>query len=102
MINRRMKAVKIVEQDISDPVFGKNSTPREVKTVQMAICTLTGAEIQYLNVNAQDSSHVGLTPDRTLKHGQEVHDGDDVYKITYPNNDARLSQVFLEKVVADG
>ncbi|AYH41316.1 hypothetical protein A5N82_12995 [Christensenella minuta] len=102
MISRRMKAVKIVERDISDSVFGKDSRPREVKTVQMAICTLTGAEVQYLNINAQGSSHVGLTLDRTLKHGQEVHDGDDVYRITYPNNDARLSQIFLERVIADG
>ena len=92
MINRRMKFVDVYGTQKEGGIFKPTETPVLLKSVSMAISTLTGQSAQYNAVNVADSTHVGLTPDKTLEKGLEVHDGNDVYKI---------AQVFLEKVVPD-
>lgn len=101
MINRRMKNVDVYILEKQESVFGKETIPRKLKSVQMAISTNTGQSAQYNAVNAKDSTHIGLTRDKSLQKAQEVHSDNDVYAVEYVNNDGKFAQVFLNKVVPD-
>ena len=67
------------------------------KTVDISVNVKTqsvnSADIRYV-----DSTHLGLTFDKTLKEGMRITTDDKKYLINLVNNDGRMAQLILQEV----
>lgn len=68
-----------------------------LKTVDISITlltkTLNESDVRYI-----DSTHIGLTFDKTLKDGMRITSDGIYYMIKLVNNDGRMAQLTLQEV----
>lgn len=67
-------------------------------TVDISISVLTKV-LNNTNPKYIDSTHIGLTFDKSLKDGMKVTLGNESYMINIVNNDGRMAQLTLQEVL---
>ena len=99
MIRSRMKSYSIEGRDSGVDEYGQPyNSFAFLKTVDISVTLLTKT-LNETDVRYVDSTHIGLTFDKTLKDGMRItSDGIRYYMIKLVNNDGRMSQLTLQEV----
>lgn len=99
MIRSRMKPYSIEVRNVGVDDYGQpHDSFYVLKTVDVSVTLLTNT-LNESDVRYVDSTHLGLTFDKTLKDGMRITSDNIHYMIKLVNNDGRMSQLTLQEVL---
>lgn len=98
MIRSRMKPYSVEGRESGVDEYGQPyNSFAFLKTVDISVTlltrTLNESDVRYI-----DSTHIGLTFDKTLKDGMRITSDNIYYMIKLVNNDGRMAQLTLQEV----
>ena len=98
MITHNMKPYAVKERDAGlDNYAQQKNTFTADKTVD--ICVLLFSQtVNATTPRYKDSTHVGLTYDKSLTDNMTITNGTSTYLIQLVNNDGRMAQLTLKEV----
>ena len=90
----------LVPQTVETILETKKNEYSASRTILCSYSLLNGDTLNANNQIYQQSTHTALTKDRSLTEQERLKCGNDVYKITFINNElsARYCVLFLKKV----
>lgn len=98
MIQGMMEYFDVNKRDAGLDDYGQASASfTTLKTIEVSISLITQTLLQE-DVRYIDSTHIGLTFDKTLYDGLELTNGSKRYLIKFVNNDGKMSQLTLKEV----
>lgn len=97
-IKSRMKNVVLLQPQ-------KNTTNIETITnyvpereILVSFSMISGNTNHTNNMLITSSTHIGLTAEREITKSHRIQDGNDIYSITYINDDGHYTQLFLSLI----
>lgn len=98
MINGRMKLYNLEVKQSGQDAYGQPLTGFIfVKTVEVSV-SLIDKVINSLDPRYINSTHIGLSYDKTLNDGMRITSIESTYMVKLVNNDGRMSQLTLEMI----
>lgn len=98
-IETRMVSAQLLKPQESKGVLETTTTYAYDRNIMVSFSLLTGTTTNSNNTIYSSSTHTALTKDRGVTKKHRLQYGDDVYTITYVNNDSkRYSVLFLTLV----
>lgn len=94
-IKSRMKPVEVLTPQNTSTTLGTVKTYVPERTIQASFSLISGTTANTNSTIYSSSTHTALTTDRNITTRQRIQDGDNIYTITYVNNDGRYSVLFL-------
>lgn len=99
MITGMMEFYNVKERVAGRDAYGQPSNSFSfLKTIEVSISVVTQTLIET-DPRYIDSTHIGLTYDKTLHDGLLLTNDDKEYLIKLVNNDGRMAQLTLKEVI---
>lgn len=97
-IKSRMKTVEVLTPHNTSTTLGTVKSYVPERNILASFSLISGTTANTNNTIYSSSTHTALTTDSSITTHHRLKDGDNIYTITYVNNDGRYSVLFLSLV----